>query len=125
MSLSNPHFNKTTKSWRLRTISHPEFTELYFLFYENKRKVVPKSIKQILKSPLSLAIWFMDDETKGPQKGYTLNNQNFTLEENKFLVEILKCNFGLEFVSIHRDKKYYRLYIKRKSANKFADLIRP
>jgi len=113
--LSRPHFNAKTESWRLKTVSHPELTAYHSLFYSNGRKAVPKSIGKILRSALSLAIWFMDDGTKGPQNGYTLNSQNFSLAENEILAGILRRNFGLKQVSLHRDRKYYRIYIGLKS----------
>ena len=123
--LAQPHFHSKTKSWRLKTVSHPELSFYHSLFYKNGRKIVPDSIAKLLCSTLSLAVWFMDDGTKGPQKGYTLNSQNFSYSDNKILADILRRNFGLKQVSIHRDRKYYRLYIGTGSAAEFTALVRP
>src|SRR3989344_8289990 len=38
-----------------------EFQDIYNLFYQNGKKIVPYNIKEIFTSPLSLAIWYMDD----------------------------------------------------------------
>lgn len=123
--LSKPHFHDKTRSWRLKTVSHPELTAYHSLFYIDGKKVVPQSIGKLLNSAISLAVWFMDDGTKGPANGYTFNTQNFSREESETLVRVLKRNFGLEYVSIHRDKKYFRIYLKTNSVSHFENLIRP
>ncbi len=123
--LSCPSFNQKTNSWRLKTISHPELTDYRSLFYLNGKKIVPKSIGKIMRSALSLAVWFMDDGTKGPQDGYTLNSQSFNRKGNEILIKVLQRNFGLKQVSLHRDKKYYRLYIGSQSRLNFENLVRP
>jgi len=112
-------------SWRQKTVSHPELTLYRALFYKEGKKVVPSTIGKIFRSPLSLAVWFMDDGTKGPATGYTFNTQNFSLKENHFLRSVLKENFGIEHVSVHRDKKYFRLYIKVGSTSRLEQLIYP
>lgn len=122
--LSQPHFNEKTKSWRLKTVSHPELTFYHSLFYPNGKKVIPESIDEIMRSALSLAVWFMDDGTKGPRNGYTLNSQSFSQTDNEILINMLRQNFGLEQVSLHRDKKYYRIYIGSQSRLAFENLVR-
>ncbi|PJE74150.1 MAG: hypothetical protein COV01_02565 [Candidatus Taylorbacteria bacterium CG10_big_fil_rev_8_21_14_0_10_41_48] len=123
--LSQPHFNKKTKSWRIKTLSHPELTTYHSIFYRDGKKVIPKSINQIFCSTLGLAVWFMDDGTKGPRYGYTLNSQNFSQTDNEILVKLLQSSFGIKQVSLHRDKKYQRIYIGGRSRLKFENLIRP
>lgn len=121
--LSKPKFQRWTDSWKFRTISHPVFTGLHRLFYREAKKVLPDEIEEILTSPLSLAVWFMDDGTNGPTGGFTLNTQNFTREENEILRGILKRNFQLE-TSLHRDKAYWRIYIFPRSRERFIGLVK-
>jgi hypothetical protein len=106
-------------------VSHPELSFYHSVFYSEGKKIVPKSLGKMLRSALSLAVWFMDDGAKGPQNGYTLNSQNFNQIENEILIGILQRNFGFKQVSLHRDKKYYRIYIGSKSRLEFENLIRP
>ena len=95
------------------------------LFYQDKIKVIPKNISKILTSPLSLAIWFMDD-------GYKRNDCNalristdlFKLQEQQLLVKCLKDNFGVDS-AIHKKGKTYNIYIPERSSRKFCELIRP
>ncbi|MBI2573815.1 MAG: hypothetical protein HYV78_00235 [Candidatus Wildermuthbacteria bacterium] len=120
--LSKPKFQRWTDSWQFRTISHPVFTGFHRLFYHETKKILPCNIEKIFVSPLSLAVWFMDDGTRGPTGGFTINTQNFTREENEILREVLKKNFGLE-TSLHRDRKYVRIYILPRSRERFIDLV--
>lgn len=121
--LSKPKFQSLTNSWRFRTISHSIFTKFQKMFYRNGKKILPKEINRILKSPISLAVWFMDDGALGPKKrGLTLNTQNFTKEENKRLMKCLENNFCLN-LSLHKDKKYWRIYILPKSVFQFRKRV--
>lgn len=122
---SPPHYQQQNRSWRFRTLSHPELTALRRIFYApSGQKIVPADVESFLCNPLVLAVWFMDDGTKGPAQGYTLNTQSFSVEENRLLQRCLEAQLGLS-VSIHRDKSWVRLYIRQGSSRRFGDLVRP
>ncbi|MBI3984464.1 MAG: hypothetical protein HY344_00775 [Candidatus Levybacteria bacterium] len=120
-----PRYHKINNSLIFRTVSKPEIFEYMRLFYKEKVKIVPKNISNILKSNLSLAVWFMDDGN-----GYRRNNAcrlstyAFGLEGNILLQKCLRKNFEL-YASIIRDSKGYQLYIPARngSAIKFRNLI--
>lgn len=118
---SEPSYQIHNRSWRMRTISHKEFNYYANKFYVNRKKQVPNDIIDYL-NPLSLAIWFMDDGTKGPSNGFTLNTQNFSYKENEHLKLVLAQKFSL-LVSIHKDKKWWRLFINPKSKFIFENLV--
>ena len=121
--VSEPSYQECNKSWRIRTISHKEFNHYAEMFYFENRKIIPQNISEHLDS-LAMAIWFMDDGAKGPHNiGYILNTQSFTYVENEFLRSILINKFSLKSISIHKDKKWFRLYIRRDSENDFKNLI--
>lgn len=123
--LSKPTYRFYRNSWRFRTISHSELTEMHNIFYSGRRKVLPQNIKELLNDPLSLAIWAMDDGclmTRGD--GFTFNTQSFSREENEKLRECLAENFSLYHTSLHRDKNKFRLYIRAKSLNRLRELIK-
>ncbi len=46
---------------RFATHSLPDFDYYWGLFYRSGRKIIPINIGQILHSPISLAVWHMDD----------------------------------------------------------------
>lgn len=123
--LSPPKYTEKTHSWRFRTISHSELTEFHKIFYDkNGKKIIPRNICSFLNESLTLAVWFMDDGTKGPSNGYTLNSQSFSKFENQTLKNCLESNFGI-LVSLHNDRSKSRLYIKTHSTSRFEYLIRP
>ncbi|MBZ9569787.1 hypothetical protein KJA16_02595 [Patescibacteria group bacterium] len=122
-TLSLPKFQKKTNSWRFRTISHPVFTRFHQLFYRNGKKILPKKIDKFLRSPVTLAVWFMDDGALGPNRqGVTLNTQNFTREEDERLRKYLTKIFHLE-TSLHKDKRSWRIYIFPRSVPQFTRLV--
>lgn len=101
-------------------------------FYPEGKKIIPGDIKNLLKYPLSLAVWFMDDGTLDRRSKYHYNamiaTYSFSFDGCENLSEALRKNFGLE-VSVTRckmrDKIYPRIYVKSKSMDRFTSLIRP
>ena len=115
-TLSAPKYHTLTKSWRFRTISHPAFTAFHDSFYPQGSKAVPESIRDLLVSPLSLAIWYMDDGCYVKRnRTFVLNTQSFSKIDNERLQMCLLENFGIT-ANLNRDKRYWRLYIPMRSA---------
>jgi LAGLIDADG DNA endonuclease family protein len=76
------------------TLTHPAFSAVRAMFYPKKRKIVPLNIIRMLKSPLSLAVWIMDDGAKDTA-GLTIQTHSFNPREVARLILVLKKNFGL------------------------------
>lgn len=124
---SESKYYKVNNSLIFRTISHPELFEYMKLFYGHRLKVIPKNISDILKSNLSLAVWFMDDGNGYLRSdAFRISTYGFGLEGNLLLQNCLSKNFDLN-VSIKRDSKGYQLYIPTRdgSALKFRKIIEP
>lgn len=103
------------------TYALPCFNYYYDLFYLNRDKIIPANLKELLTAR-GLAYWAMDDGNK-VGSGFRLNTQSFTKEENLFLINVLKENFGLK-CSLHTHSKgLYRIYISSKSMSNFRDLV--
>ena len=58
---SEPKHKKVNDQWYFYSKSLENLTEIRKTFYLGKKKIVPKNIREWLTSPLSLAVWFMDD----------------------------------------------------------------
>ena len=117
-------------SWRWSTVSHPTFTYYYHLFYPHGEKLIPDSIKRILISPLSLAVWCMDDGSRKPYgKGAFLHTQSFTLDDQLKLIEVLRKNFSIDArissAGLWKGKRLNRLYITAGSFLQFRNLVLP
>lgn len=101
-------------------------------FYINGKKVIPPDIKSFLFTPLTLAVWYMDDGNLDKRSKYHLNSTIatycFSFEECEVLSKVFKENFGI-ITSINqtkiRGKIYPRLYIWSESMDKFISLVRP
>lgn len=118
-------WGKTYKRWHFSTFSSELFNVYWKMFYKDKRKIIPKNIKRIMSSPLSLAIWFMDDGYKRNDcNALRLNTDSFQLKEQELLQKCLKSNFGIE-TKLHKKGKFWNIYIPSSEARKFCRLIKP
>ena len=129
---SAPKQRKDNHQWYFSTRFLTELTELHQIFYPNGRKIIPKNIADFIYSPLTLAVWYMDDGSLDwrPKDHYAfiISTDSFRLNEVQLLKEILKKNFEVEvnvFESLCRGKRYPKVYIGRNGRNNFFSLIKP
>ena len=116
-------YNKTYIQWRFKTRVNNFFKRLHHLFYPKGKKIIPSEICSLLKSPLSLAVWFMDDGgRRNDCYGMFLNTLSFTKQENEILSKCLKNNFSLNS-NLHWVQDGYRLYIPSRDSKHFCELI--
>jgi len=126
--LTEPKVYEPTQAMIFRTISHPELTVLRTMFYRGRQKIIPNNIEKLLKDPIVLAVWFMDDGNivKKDDKvvGFHLNTQSFTKDENQDLRYILFKLYGIH-TNLEKNKNKYRLAIWRKpSRDLFESLVK-
>ena len=74
--------NGNRVGYRFFTRSLPLFTPFYHRFYPHGKKIIPPDI-QI--TPLTLAVWFMDDGSKSRNSCY-LNTQQFHVDDQLILI---------------------------------------
>ena len=127
-----PHVAKTSINGKkftcvtFATRVYPCFTEWYYLFYQEGKKVVPLDLYNMLTYE-ALAHWIMGDGTK-VNRGLTLQTQSFTIKECVFIISILIHKFNLK-CSIHltgvKQRKQPTIYISAKSMEKLRPLTLP
>lgn len=129
---SLPKQRKDTNQWYFGTRFIKELTVFHQLFYSERKKIIPGNISEFLKSPLTLAIWYMDDGKLDwrPKDhfAFVINTDSFQLREVQLLRKVLKINFGIEskvYNSLCRGKRYPKLYIGSKGRGKFLSAIQP
>lgn len=105
--------------YRFFTKNLPQITNFYNIFYQGRKKIVPKNL---ILSPLSLAVWYMDDGSKSRHASY-FNCQQFDAESQNNMLESLR-NLDLK-VSLNKDKTYYRIYVSSFSTPHLIELINP
>lgn len=101
------------------------------IWYKPNKVLSKKMVYKI--SEEGLAYWYLDDgsllfqrdkEKKiESRKGY-LNTQGFSYEENVLLQEVLKNKFDIN-TKIHKDGKYFRLYLNSNELRKLLKIISP
>ena len=123
---------KSNGQWYFYSKYLDNLTTIRKTFYRGRVKIVPRNIKQWLVSPLSLAIWYMDDGSLDfrPKDHYNFafSTNAFTIEENKLLVNVLRENFGIESsiqTPLCRGVRYPEIYIGVAGRDKFLSLVRP
>ena len=121
--LTPPALYEPVQSLKLRTISHPELTQLRSIFYPNGKKILPNNLALIMQDSLALAVWFMDDGSRCRASDVYLNTQQFAQKDQKVLQAML-AKLQIEN-SLNKDKKYSRIRIKKSSIPKLYEIISP
>jgi recombination protein RecA len=111
--------NQGRIAYRFVTRSLTELTPFYRVFYEDGRKVIP----EVELTPLTLAVWFMDDGCRSRSAVY-LNTQQFNSDGQTMLLEMLRNQWSIDG-SLNKDKIYYRIRISVKGTVKLVKLIEP
>jgi hypothetical protein len=109
-------------SWYFHTLTLKGLRDFYMLFYRQGRKALPRNISQLI-SPLSLAVWTMDD---GDIDRYSIryNIQCFSHKEQETLKQLLEDKYQLG-ATLNKDRNSYRLRIKKESTLELIRLIYP
>lgn len=112
------------KYW-FNTFSHGSLRFYAQQFYRNRKKVVPRSIHKWL-TPLSLAVWFMDDGSikSSQHKARIINTQGYTKEEVEHLIDILWKKFRVR-AKLRKQKEGYQIYLLSETIERFVGIVRP
>jgi recombination protein RecA len=111
--------NQGRIAYRFVTRSLVELTPFYRLFYESGRKVIP----EVALTPLTLAVWFMDDGCRSRRAVY-LNTQQFTGGAQEALLRMLRDQWSING-TLNKDKAYYRIRISVAGTARLVELIEP
>jgi hypothetical protein len=114
---------RTYYNFRFSTKSIKLFDYWKELFYRKGKKIIPKNIIKLLKSPLSLAVWYMDDGYHRKDcKGLYLCTSSYKLFEQKLLQKALFRNFAIK-TKIHYAAGNMRLYISSAYYHRFIKIV--
>lgn len=111
--------NPEYKQYTVETTQNLIFNNYRDLWYKDK-KIIP--FENFKLTPLTLAIWFMDDGCNG-LSGYLLCTNSFTFDEVNYLRKEL-LNLKIE-TNLRIQKKQPMIYIKSNSVKTFNNLILP
>lgn len=105
-------------AYRFVTRALPVLTPFYRLFYGSGAKSIPDGLEL---SPLTLAVWLMDDGSRSRRAVY-LNTQQFDLVSQEKLLDLLRSQWGIRG-SLHKDKEYRRIWVSVGSVAKLVSLV--
>lgn len=111
------------------SLSQTYLHHLYNDYYSNGVKVVRLNVLRRL-TPVSLAVWYMDDGSvihqKGVVYGCRLYTNGFSMEENHLIADYMKESWNIEFNVLHdsRSNSYF-LNTPKNGAEKFIELVKP
>ena len=109
------------KGYYFRTVSNPVFNEYRKLFYDKKRKKLPKNIGDLL-TPFGIAVWIMDDGSR--DKGcIRISTHNFSYSEHLNFQKVLKIKFGIK-CNIHKAGDKFWLWIRSESMPILLGLVK-
>ena len=98
---------------------NPKVAEICNLFYKDgKKEVCPEIIDLI--SPLSLALWYMDDGSKVKDGGFIYCTNAFSMDSLNLLNNMLNNKFNLQSKIW---EKSHELYISRNSSDTFCNIV--
>lgn len=100
----------------------PCFSEIYTLFYVNKKKVIPNNIYELL-TPVAFAHLIMGDGGF-KSKGIFLCTDSYSIQDVVRLMNVLIIRYDLK-CTLHRSNEDYRIYISRKSVGKVVEIVKP
>jgi len=107
------------------TVSHPAFRFYDAQFYQNGKKRIPSLIKKLM-SPLSLAIWFLDDGSAKSSKhrSFVIHSLGYNRKDLELVQEALR-HFGIE-TALHKQRNNsLRLYVPYEGARIIANFVQP
>ncbi len=105
------------------TYSHGAFRFYGQQFYDGKKKILPKLIHKIV-SPLSIAIWYMDDGSKKSlsHSTYILHTYGYNKKELEMLQKVLGL-YGIETTLHKQGSDMWRVYVVTKTAPILKDIL--
>ncbi|MFN3977006.1 MAG: LAGLIDADG endonuclease [Aquificaceae bacterium] len=122
----NPIWKKSYVYYRCQSHSMPLLGRYKRYFYDEKgKKRIPENIEALLKAPLSLAVWYMDDGHYYPRDGVAyIYLPKYSEEDLQRLLRALEKNFDLKPKVIYK-RGYPCIYFPRQETEKLMEIIKP
>ena len=122
----NPIWKNKYSYYRCQSHSSPIFGKLRNVFYRDSIKIIPETITNLLRSKLSLAVWFMDDGYfYARDKTAYIYLSKFSDDQLNMLLRALQINFNLKpNIEIKRRNENVNLKFSVEETKKLMSLIK-
>lgn len=122
----NPIFRKTYRYWRCQSHSMPILGKFRRWFYPDGEKRIPENIQNILRSPLTLAVWYMDNGCYlARDRTSLIYLPRYPEEDIQRLCQALEVNFDLKASLKIKKERYPCLYFPVGETRKLMEWIAP
>ena len=122
----NPVWKRTYFYYRCQTHSTPYLGKLRKLFYDGNHKIIPVNIQSLLKSPQSLAVWYMDDgNLYHRDKVVEIYLPTYQDEDVQRLAKALEVNFSLKPKIKIKKKKYPIFSFDVLQTKRLVEIVKP
>lgn len=120
---STRDFRGNAPTYSFSTITHPEIEEARRLTYPDGTKRISKEWLDKL-SPLSLAVWYMDDGSLNKRYGtIVLCTNMFTLKEHQMMIDFFEERYSIHPKPEKRRNDQYVLRINASESKRFRSII--
>lgn len=118
-------FGKTFQNVWFQTVSDVKLRYYGKIFYKDGKKTIPNNITKLL-TPVSMAVWFMDDGSIKSKHHKTLliNTQSFSKKEIEFLQKAIAQKFEIATFQ-RKQKEGLQLEFRGQDAIRLAKMIEP
>ena len=119
----HPLTKRTYEYWRHQSQSMPDLGALQKVFYPEGKKKIPENLNFFLRSPMVLAVWYMDDGYYyGRDRISCLYLGNVTFHEAEVAARAIHERYNL-VARILAKKKGYALFFSPQETKKFARIV--
>ena len=117
-------FERHIKINWFQTVSDVKLRYYGKIFYKDGKKIIPNNISKLL-TPVSMAVWFMDDGSIKSKHHKTLliNTQSFSRKEIEFLQKAIEQKF--QILSFTQAERRLADRISRSRRYKISKIIEP
>lgn len=116
-------FHGNAPTYSFSTITHPYLLELHSLCYPDGIKRVSWEWLDLL-SPLSLAVWYLDDGSINQKYGTIVLCTNcFSEDENNIFIDYFQSRYGIDVKKEARRNGQFVLRINASQAKQFLNLF--
>jgi hypothetical protein len=122
----NREFHGNAPTYQFSTVSHPFLKEAHDICYWNngKKDISLQWLEQL--TPLSIAVWYMDDGSLNKRyHTIVLCTNSFSLAGQQLAIDYLKDRFDISAVLEPRRNQQTVIRINASQSRKFMDLVGP
>lgn len=124
--VSNRQFRGNAPTYAFSTISHPFLNEVHKICYWNNGRKDISSLWLEQLTPLSIAVWYMDDGSLNKRyHTVVLCTNSFSHEGQLLAINYLKEHYNINAVLEPRRNQQTVIRINASQSRKFMDLISP